>query len=87
MHLVHFKILNCWLKKSLAKVSFHLEQIMGGGGFCSHAFSNFCVEHDIKCQLTTPYTPHQNSVFEHCNRMIVEMARFMLQHRRVPNKY
>eukprot|EP00253_Pinus_taeda_P016023 PITA_16023 len=58
-----------------------------GGEFCSSAFSNFCDTHGIKHQFTTPYTPQQNSVVEHRNRTIVEMARSMLQHKSVPNKF
>eukprot|EP00253_Pinus_taeda_P004205 PITA_04205 len=38
-------------------------------------------------KLTTPYTPQQNSVVERRNRMVVEMAYSMLQHRDVPNKF
>eukprot|EP00253_Pinus_taeda_P026732 PITA_26732 len=58
-----------------------------GGQFCSSAFSNFCDTHGIKCQFTTPYTPQQNSVVERRNRTVVEMARSMLQHKNVPNKF
>jgi len=58
-----------------------------GGNFCSSAFSNFCDTHGIKRQLTTPYTPPQNSVVERCNHTVVEMALSMLQHRNVPNKF
>eukprot|EP00253_Pinus_taeda_P019794 PITA_19794 len=58
-----------------------------GGEFCSSAFSNFCDTHGIKRQLTTPYTPQQNSVVECRNRTVVEMARSMLQHRSVSNKF
>jgi len=58
-----------------------------GGEFCSSAFSNFCDTHGIKRQLTTPYTPQQNNVVERCNRTVVEMARSMLQHRNVLNKF
>eukprot|EP00253_Pinus_taeda_P032341 PITA_32341 len=50
------------------------------GEFCSSAFSNFCDTHGIKRQLTTLDTPQQNNVVERRNRMVVEMARSMLQH-------
>eukprot|EP00253_Pinus_taeda_P027235 PITA_27235 len=58
-----------------------------GGEFCSSVFSNFCDTHGIKRQFTTPYTPQQNSVVERRNRTILEMARSMLQHKNVPNKF
>eukprot|EP00253_Pinus_taeda_P036695 PITA_36695 len=40
-----------------------------------------------KMWFTTPYTPQQNSVVERRNRPVVEMARSMLQHKNVPNKF
>eukprot|EP00253_Pinus_taeda_P006482 PITA_06482 len=58
-----------------------------GGEFCSSAFSNFCDTHGIKRQFTTPYTPQQNSVVERRNHTVVEMARSILQHKNVPNKF
>eukprot|EP00253_Pinus_taeda_P002078 PITA_02078 len=58
-----------------------------GGEFCSSAFSTFCATHGIKRQFTTPYTPKQNSVVERRNRTVVEMARSMLQHKNIPNKF
>eukprot|EP00253_Pinus_taeda_P002198 PITA_02198 len=58
-----------------------------GREFCSSSFSNFCDTHGIKRQLTTPYTPQQNSVVERRNHMVVEMARSILQHRNAPNKF
>eukprot|EP00253_Pinus_taeda_P009126 PITA_09126 len=38
-------------------------------------------------KFTTPYTPQQNSVVEPRNRTVVEMARSMLQHKNVSNKF
>eukprot|EP00253_Pinus_taeda_P006391 PITA_06391 len=58
-----------------------------GGEFCSSVFSTYCATHGIKRQFTTPYTPQQNSVVERRNRMVVEMARSMLQHKNIPNKF
>ena len=45
-----------------------------GGEFCSNEFSSFLDTHGIKCQLTTPHTPHHNNVVEHWNRTITKMA-------------
>eukprot|EP00253_Pinus_taeda_P004299 PITA_04299 len=58
-----------------------------GGEFCSSVFSTYCATHGIKRQFTTPYTPQQNSVVERRNRTVVEMARSMLQHKNIPNKF
>ena len=57
------------------------------GEFRSTEFSSFCDIHGIKSQLTTPHTPQQNSVVKHQNRPITEMARSMLEHRHVPQKF
>ncbi|KAA0042237.1 Retrovirus-related Pol polyprotein from transposon TNT 1-94 [Cucumis melo var. makuwa] len=46
-----------------------------GGEF----LSNFCEEHGIHKELTTPYTPEKNGIVERKNRTVVEMARSMLQ--------
>lgn len=54
-----------------------------GGEFCSNVFSSFLDTHAIKCQLTTPHTPQQNSVVERQNKTITEMARSMLEHKHV----
>eukprot|EP00253_Pinus_taeda_P024581 PITA_24581 len=77
---------NIGLHSRMENLSAHL-RIDNGGEFCSSAFSNFCDNHGIKRQLTTPYTPQQNSVVERRNRTVVEMAHSMLQHRNVPNKF
>jgi transposase InsO family protein len=34
----------------------------GSGEYSSGAFINFCIEHGIQRQFTTPYTPEQNGV-------------------------
>ncbi|MCO5593506.1 hypothetical protein L7F22_047520 [Adiantum nelumboides] len=45
-----------------------------GGEFTSKDFSQWCTSDDIRCQLTTPYTPSQNGIDEQKNKTIVEMV-------------
>ena len=51
-----------------------------GGEYTSKAFNEFCRNHGIQRQFSTPYTPQQNGVAERKNRTLVESARCMLQH-------
>ena len=43
---------------------------------------NFCSDHGLDHQLSSPYTPPQNGVVERKNRTLVEMARTMLDEHR-----
>ena len=56
-----------------------------GGEFLSNEFIVFCDENRIHRQLTTRYTPQQNSVAEQKNRTDVEMARTLLKAQGLPN--
>ena len=58
-----------------------------GGEFNSKAFQDFCVENGIKRQLTTAYTPQQNSVAERKNRSLMNMVRCMMLGMNVPLKF
>ena len=58
-----------------------------GGEFISKEFNLFCEEEGIQRELTAPYTPEQNGIAERKNRTIVEMARSMLQARKLPNQF
>jgi len=49
-----------------------------GGEYTSNQFVDFCKSADIKHQLTLPYTPQQNDVFERKNKTVMEMARCLL---------
>nr|CAN73998.1 hypothetical protein VITISV_043372 [Vitis vinifera] len=46
-----------------------------GGEYISKEFNVFCQEAGIVHQLTAPYSPQQNGVFERKNRIVMEMAR------------
>ncbi|KAL4353579.1 hypothetical protein GQ457_06G019510 [Hibiscus cannabinus] len=58
-----------------------------GGEFMSKEFNLFCEDNGIRRELTIPYTPEQNGVAERKNRTVVEMARSMLQARRLSNQF
>lgn len=56
-----------------------------GGEFVSHEFKSYCESSGIQRHLTAPYTPQQNGVVERRNRTMMEMARSILKHMRMPN--
>ena len=55
-----------------------------GGEYKSKVFSKFCKEEGISRQHTNPYCPEQNGVAERFNRTIIESARSMLIHAKLP---
>ncbi|MDM1070863.1 DDE-type integrase/transposase/recombinase, partial [Myroides sp. 1372] len=57
----------------------------GGGEYTSYEFKEYCRDHVIKRQYTTPHTPQQNGVAERMNRTLVEKARSMLKAKSLPN--
>lgn len=56
-----------------------------GGEFVSHEFNEYCEKAAIKRHLTSPYSPQQNGVVERRNRTMMEMARSILKHMKLPN--
>ena len=50
-------------------------------------FDTFCSDQGLEHQYSSLYTPQQNVVVERKNRMLVEMARTMLDEHRTPRKY
>jgi len=58
-----------------------------GGEYMSREMLAEMKEAGIIHQLTAPYTPQQNGVAERSNRTIIEMARSMLCHARLPLKF
>ena len=49
-----------------------------GGEFYGKEFNQFCKQHNIDRQNTSPYMPQQNIFFERMNRTLMEKARSML---------
>ena len=56
-----------------------------GGEYESTAFSDFCPQHGIVHQTTTPYTPQQNGVAERKNRTLKDMINSMLNSSGLPH--
>jgi IS30 family transposase len=55
-----------------------------GGEYTSSAFKEFCVNSEIKRELTVSYNPRQNGVSERKNRLIVGAAKAMLHDQDLP---
>ena len=57
-----------------------------GGEFTLDEFSKHCLEHDIKRQLTAPYSPQQNWMVERKNMIVISMVRAMLKAKDLPRE-
>jgi hypothetical protein len=58
-----------------------------GAEFKNASFDEFCLEHEIEQQFSTPRVPQQNGVMERKNRTLVEMARTILDEHRTPRRF
>ena len=58
-----------------------------GGEYTSNSFAKFCAEKGISHEFTVPYCPQQNGVAEWMNRTIMEGARSMLYHAKLPLEF
>jgi hypothetical protein len=58
-----------------------------GTEFRNASFDEFCFEHVIDQQFSTPRVPQQNGVMERKNHTLVEMARTMLDEHRTPMRF
>jgi transposase InsO family protein len=55
-----------------------------GGEFTALQFQEYCAELGVRRELTTPYSPQQNGVFERRNQTMMVMAKCMLKEKRLP---
>ncbi|KAH9317745.1 hypothetical protein KI387_019514, partial [Taxus chinensis] len=55
-----------------------------GGEYCSNEFDDYCSKNGIHRKKMVPGTPQQNGVSERMNRTIMERARSMRLHARLP---
>ena len=56
-----------------------------GGEYVSSKFESYLKSRGIRHELTVPHTPQQNGVAERMNRTLMESARSMMAHARLPN--
>nr|ABA98046.1 retrotransposon protein, putative, Ty1-copia subclass [Oryza sativa Japonica Group] len=58
-----------------------------GGEFKNASFEQFCNERGLLQEFSSPRVPQQNGVVERKNRVLVEMARTMLDEYKTPRKF
>nr|AAU10766.1 putative polyprotein [Oryza sativa Japonica Group] len=58
-----------------------------GGEFKNASFEQFCNERGLEHEFSSPRVPQQNGVVERKNRVLVEMARTMLDEYKTPRKF
>nr|GEV04824.1 hypothetical protein [Tanacetum cinerariifolium] len=58
-----------------------------GGEYPSHEFVNHMNSYGIVSQLTPPYTPQHNKVFERKNQTLLDMLRYMMNLTTLPKSY
>jgi len=59
----------------------------GGGEFCNSSFKAMVLENGIDHIISPPYTPQHNPFAERANRTILDKARCLLYHSKLPMKY
>ena len=58
-----------------------------GGEYTSNEFERFCADKGISREFSNPHCPEQNGVAERFNRTMIESARSMLYHAKLPLKF
>ena len=58
-----------------------------GGEFISNEFNNFCIEREIKRQVSALGAPEQNGIAERRNISIMDCARTLMIEKNVAIKY
>ena len=56
----------------------------GGGEFIAGSFREVCLDHKIKLEFTSPYSPHQNGKCERSHRTVFETTRALLFDSKLP---
>ena len=67
--------------------SIHILRSDNAKEYFSLPFSSFMSSHGILHQSSCAYTPQQNGVVERKNRHLVETARTLLLHHKVPQRF
>ena len=69
------------------KTSIRILKSDNGKKYFSMPFSSFMSSHGILHQSSCVYTPQQNGVAERKNRHLVEIARSLFLHHKVPQRF
>nr|KAJ0198034.1 hypothetical protein LSAT_V11C700343410 [Lactuca sativa] len=59
----------------------------GGGESTSHELNHFCDKEGISHMLTNPYAPQRNGIVERRNWTLLEMTRFLMKVKDIPNHF
>ena len=70
--------------QKMQKLSIKTLRSDNGGEYLSNEFTRFCNENGISREFSNPQTPEQNGVAERFNRTMIESARSMLYHSKLP---
>jgi hypothetical protein len=73
----YFKIYKAEVKNQLERKIKHLRSDRGGEYF-PILFDEFCAEHGIIHERTTPYSPESNGIAERKNRTLIDLVNAML---------
>jgi transposase InsO family protein len=91
---LHDKAITCDIFKSFVRraeneFELKLKKVKSDNGseFKNTNVEEFCDEKGIKHEFSTTYTPEQNGVVERKNRILIEMARSMLDEYKVSNSF
>jgi transposase InsO family protein len=76
-----------WLQNEFPKSAMRAIRSDNGTEFKNAHFETFCASLGLEHQFSSPYVPQQNSVVEHKNQTLVEMASTMLDEYRTPRRY
>jgi transposase InsO family protein len=82
-------VLNKFLRKTQNEFDAKVKNIRSDNGieFKNTQVDNFLDEEGIKHEFSTTYTPQQNRVIERKNRILIEMARTMLDEYKTSDQF
>jgi transposase InsO family protein len=78
-----------FLRRAHNEFGLSIKKIRSGNGtkFKNSQRQGFLEDEGIKHELSSPYTPQQNGVVERKNRILLDMARTMLDEYKTPDRF
>ena len=73
------------LSENLSGKSIKIIRTDAGGEYTSNDFEFFCTNHGIIHKIIVPYTSQHNGLAERRNRIVMNMARYMLKEKHLPS--